>query len=98
VGLQCWGEKKVLFSSYCVPSKEQLTQFVSSASEAMKQNQGAEHAGDCGLVISELSAPLARTGLQNCWSGMLSCWQLGASSGHHVLLAFLVALLFYYRK
>lgn len=98
VGLECWEEKKALFSSYCVPSKEQLTQLLSSASEAMKKSQGAVHAGGCGLLISQLSAPMAHNGLQNCWSGMLSCWQLGASSEHHVLVALLVTLLFYHRK
>lgn len=64
MGPECW-EKRIAFAFYCVPSTEQLTDFLSSGSEVMEKSWGAECTGGCRLAIQELSAPLARAGLQN---------------------------------
>lgn len=56
VGPECWGGsgKKIVFTVYCVPAAEWLSEFVSHGSEATGRIWGAEPRAGCGLVIREL--------------------------------------------
>lgn len=53
------GGNKTVFTSYCMPSAEWLTEFVSPGSEAMEKGWDAEHRAGCRLVMRELSVSLA---------------------------------------
>jgi len=49
---------KIVFTFYCMPCAEWLTEFVSPGSGAMEKSEGAEHRGGCRLAARELSASL----------------------------------------